>query len=113
MKLPEFKGILKSVSAEKKLSEKEGNTGTKQIVMIELPARTIDDGWGGSKTLNPEYYEMDVVNKKVDAALLTSLIGKKVIVTQAYLNGYEYIEKETGEKKYGKSMTLNQIKEFK
>ncbi|MCA6377347.1 MAG: hypothetical protein IM627_16465, partial [Cytophagales bacterium] len=52
MKLPEFKGILKSVSAEQKLSQKEGAVGTKQVVLIEIPSRTIDDGWGGSKKLN-------------------------------------------------------------
>jgi hypothetical protein len=113
MKLPEFKGILKSVSAEQKLSQKEGVVGTKQVVLIEIPSRTIDDGWGGSKKLNAEHYELDVINKKVDPALLQSLIDKKVLVTQSYLNGYEYLEKETQTVKYGKNITLISIKEFK
>jgi len=112
MKLPEFKGILKAVGAITRMSDKDAS-GTKQTVLIEIPERKISDEWGNERTIRAEHYEMDVINNKIPDGTLSALVGKKVIVSQSYLNGYLYADKETGEKRYGKSMTLIQIKEFK
>ena len=111
MKLPEFKAILSSVSAKQPMGDKP-SSGTKQTVLLKIPKRTIDDGYGGTTEIREENYEADVINGKVSDSLLASLVGKKVIVTQAYLNGYDYKEKETGAVKYGKSITVNSLKEF-
>jgi hypothetical protein len=93
MKLPEFKAILKSVGPEVKMSADKD--GTKQTILLEIPSRQIDDGWGGTKTMKAEFFEADIINKKVDTKLLESLVGKKVVVTTCYLNGYEFQDKQT------------------
>lgn len=112
MKLPEFKAILKAVGAETKMSDKP-DSGTKQVVLLEIPARTLSNEFGEEKELKAEHYELDVINKKIDPKFLTSLIGKKCVIKTAYLNGYDFEDKETKVVKYGKSMTLNAIQEFK
>lgn len=114
MKLQEFKAILKSVGKEEKL----GESSTKQTVMVEIPARKYSDEWGNDKETRAEFFECDVINKKIDPKTLEGLIGKKVVVKQAYLNGYEYEEKDalgkkTGAIKYGKSITINQMIEWR
>lgn len=117
MKLPEIKCILVSVGESVKLSDKP-DSGTKQTVLVKIPARKIDNDYGETKEIREEFYEMDVINNKVPDTVLKSLLNKKVVITTAYLNGYEYQKKDavgkvTGEIAYGKSITLNALREFK
>ncbi len=114
MKLLEFKAILKHVGKEEKL----GENSTKQTITVEIPARKYSDEWGNEKESRAEFFEADVINKKIDPKTLEGLIGKKVVIKQAYLNGYEYEEKDavgkkTGNIKYGKSITINQMAEWR
>jgi hypothetical protein len=114
MKLHEFNAIIKSVGKE----EKFGETSTKQTVLVEIPARKYSDQWGEEKEIRAEFFECDIVNRKIEPKVLEGLIGKKVVVKQAWLNGYEYKEKdasgkETGNTKYGKSITINQMAEWR
>jgi hypothetical protein len=111
MTIPEFKAILKTVSAETKMSDK-ANSGTKQTVLVEIPGRKISDEWGVERDVKPEHFELDVINKKIDPVFLASLVGKKVVIKTAYLNGYDFID-EKSVTKYGKSLTLAKIEEFK
>lgn len=112
MKLPEIKAILKTVSASTKLSEKEGNNSTKQTILFEIPARNLTDDWGNTKEIKAELFQADIINNKVDSKLLESLVGKKIVITQSYLNSYTYLD-EKNVTQYGKSITVTQLKEFK
>jgi hypothetical protein len=114
MKLPELKGFVRKVYPQETLGDKKT---VKQTIVLELPARKYADQWGEEKEIRAEHFEMDVMNSKVPEATLQSLIDKKVIAI-AYLNSYEYKEKDTTGAvtevvRYGKSITLNSIKEFK
>jgi hypothetical protein len=114
MKLPEFKAILKTVSEERSLGEKS----SKQVVTLEIPARKYSDDWGEEKETRAEFFECDIINRKISPEQLKALEGKRVTVQQSYLNGYEYEEvdavgKKTGQTKYGKSITINRMVEWK
>jgi hypothetical protein len=109
MKLPEIKGILMAVHAKEEVGEKKT---IKQIVLIKVIGRTYDDGFGGVKKADDEVFEMAVLNNKVEEKFLKSLIDKKVVVEQAFLNSYPY-ENEQQEKRHAVNITLTKIKEFK
>src|SRR5690349_11579705 len=105
MKLPEFKGFLEKVRPKETVGEKKT---VKQIVDIKMPGRTYDDGWGNSKTSEPEIIELAVLNGKIEESFLKSLVGKKVVVEQSFLNSYEYeqeVDPSHKEKRHALSAT--------
>lgn len=111
MKLPELKGFIVNVGDKETL---KGERQTiKQTILFKVPGRTIDDGFGGKTDTRDEFFEMDVMNEKIKEETLKGLVDKKIIVEQAFLNGYSFVDPETKVTKYGKSITVNRIKEFK
>lgn len=109
MKLPEIKGIIEKVHPLAPMGE---NGSVKQTLVLKIPGRTYTDEWGEQKSTDPEFFEMDVINNKIPSDVLLSLQGKKVVIEQSYLNGYEF-ENQEGEKRLGKSISIVKLKEHK
>lgn len=110
MKLPELKGILVKVWPKEEVGDKKT---VKQTVLLKMPGRVYDDGFGERKEGKDEFFEMDVINNKIEQGYLHDLIDKKVVVEQAFLNSFEYEDSVRKEKRYGKSIVLNKIREHK
>jgi hypothetical protein len=109
MKLPEIKGIIEKVHPVEPMGDKGS---VKQTFVLKIPGRKYTDEWGEEKTTNEERFEMDVINNKIPSDVMLSLQGKKVVIEQSYLNGYEF-ENEEGEKRLGKSISVIKLKEHK
>lgn len=111
MRLPEKKGVLTKVY-DKVVIENDRRT-IKQTVLFTIPERKITDDFGDQRTIAAEIFELDVLNEHLKSDYLKSLEGKKVVIEEMYLNSYTYQDQKTEETRYGKSITLRKIKEFK
>lgn len=108
MKLQKFGAFLDKVLEPVEVSR----SMTKTPVLISVPRKYRNEYTGEVTELDPECYELQVINHNVMKADLEKLAGKVCWFT-CDLRGFSWEGKEDGETKFGMSLTLLKVEEIK